>query len=267
MNKTIIVTGATGAIGGAAVRMLRERGCRVIGTSRRPLSADDSGECRSLDIASPDSIRAFVSALQRDGIGIDGLLNNAGTMLRTFETTAEGFERVTATNYLGTSLLTRQLLPLMNPGATVVATVSLTCYTAHFDKDFFHVGPERYSQLGTYGNSKMAVMLFAEELHRRHGDRVRVYVTDPGVVNSRMLHMSRWYDPLADLVFRPFTKSPEGGATPAVNAVTFNPADAAEARQLLLFRGRRHHRIPQSWLRPDMARWLWDETERLLPAE
>ena len=251
--ETILITGATGAIGSAALRQLQTRGYHVIGTSRRP----DTGDLWSLDLSSPDSIEAFARRLTREGVRLDGLLNNAGTMQRNYGITHEGFEQVLATNYLGTYALTRRLMPLMNPGARVVCTVSLTCHIAHVDRTLFDTSLRTYRQLGAYADSKMAVMLFAEELHRRYGDRLRVNVTDPGVVDSRMLHMNRWYDPLADRLFRPLCKNPEQGALPAVNAVT---ADCAGQ----LFRGGRHRDIPRRWRQPELARWLWDETERRL---
>lgn len=249
--KTIVVTGCTGSIGGAAVKMLRERGYNVIGTTRRE---PREGE-RRLDVDSLASIVEFVDGLKNDGIRVDGLLNNAGTMERTFALNADGFERVTATNYIGPYLLSRLMIKVMGPSLRIVNTVSLTCYTARFDKHFFDVDEHKYSQLGTYGNSKYAVMLFSQELARR--SRNRVNMTDPGVVNSRILHMDRWFDPLADALFRPFCKSPEGGATPAVNAVT---SDCT----LQLFRAHHHIDVPRCWQKLELAAWLWDETEHLL---
>ena len=249
--KTIIVTGCTGAVGGAAARMLRGQGYNVIGTTRRE---PREGE-RRLDIGSVESIASFVEALKADGIQVDALLNNAGTMEKVFGLNGDGFERVIGTNYVGTYLLSRLMIDAMGPRLRVVNTVSLTCYTARFDKNFFDVDEQNYSQLGTYANSKYAVMLFTQELARRTGNPVGM--TDPGVVNSRMLHMDRWFDPLADALFRPFCKSPEGGATPAVNAVTSDTT-------LQLFRGNRHIDIPRRWRQPELAAWLWEETERRL---
>ena len=250
---TIIVTGATGAIGNAAVQALRSQGHNVIATSRRP----DHQGFYPLDISNPDSINSFVQSLTNQGIRIDALLNNAGTLLPSYSTTPQGFERVTATNYLGTYLLTRQLLPLFNPGAHIVCTVSLTCHFAHVDRNFLNLSPRNYSQLGTYANSKFAVALFAQELQRRYPDRLVVNLTDPGIVNSRMLSMHRWFDPLADLFFRPFTKSPAKGAQPALNALAANCS-------LQLFRGRSHSNIPRRWIQPDLAAWLWQQTEQLV---
>ncbi len=249
--KTIVVTGCTGAVGSAAVKMLRERGYNVIGTTRRE---PREGE-RALNLGELASVVEFVERLKSDNIAVDGLLNNAGTMEKTFARNADGFERVTATNYIGTYLLSRLMAKAYGKGLRIANTVSLTCYTAKFDKNFFNVGQSDYSQLGTYGNSKYAVMLFSQELARRTDNQVNM--TDPGVVNSRMLHMDRWFDPIADALFRPFCKSAEGGATPAVNAVTTDCT-------MQLFRGRKHKDIPRKWQKPQLAAWLWDETEKIL---
>ena len=248
---TIIVTGSTGAVGGAAARMLRERGHNVIGTTRR---APREGE-RYLDLGSLESVVAFVDGLKADGIVADCLLNNAGTMQRSFALNEDGFERVLATNYIGTYLLSRLMVKAMGEGLRIVNTISLTCYTARFDRHFFEVDAKTYSQLGTYAASKYAVMLFSQELARRTG--CAVGMADPGIVDSPMLHMDRWFDPLADVLFRPLCKSPEGGAVPAVNAATFDGP-------LQIFRGRRHTGIPRRWRRSGDAAWLWDETERIL---
>lgn len=247
--KTIVVTGCTGSIGSAAANLLRAKGYNVIGTTRLE---PHQGE-RHLDIGSLQSITAFVEGLKADGVMVHGLLNNAGTMERQYALNADGFERVTATNYIGTYLLSRLMVEAMGPQLTVANTVSLTCYIARLDHSFFNLDAQNYTQLGTYANSKYAVMLFSQELARRTGNRVNM--TDPGVVNSRMLHMDRWFDPLADALFRPFCKSAEGGALPAVNAVT---ADCS----LQLFCGNRHSDLPRRWQNAELAAWLWNETER-----
>ena len=250
-TETIVVTGCTGTVGQAAVKMLRAKDYNVIGTTRRE---PREGE-RRLNLDSLSSIVDFVDGLKRDGIHVNGLLNNAGTMLKDYGRNADGFERVTAANYIGTYLLSRLMVKAYGKDLRIANTVSLTCYTAHFGKDFFDVNESNYSQLGTYGNTKYAVMLFSQELARRTGNRVNM--TDPGVVNSKMISMDRWYDPLADALFRPFCKSGEGGATPAVNAVTYDCSQQ-------LFRGSHHKDIPHRWQRPELAAWLWDETEKRL---
>ena len=57
-------------------------------------------------------------------------------------------------------------------------------------------------------------MYLAEEC----AGRLRVNCADPGVVNSGMITMHRWFDPLANLLFRPFTSSPGRGAESAMQA-------------------------------------------------
>ena len=43
---------------------------------------------------------------------------------------------------------------------------------------------------------------------------------DPGVVDSNMISMDRWYDPIANIFFRPLIKSPRAGACSTLKALT-----------------------------------------------
>lgn len=77
---------------------------------------------------------------------------------------------------------------------------------------FFETDSEHYRRFKAYPDSKLAVLMFTTELARRvHGRSIVVNAVDPGVVNTGMITMHRWYDPLADIFFRPFIKSPERG--------------------------------------------------------
>jgi NAD(P)-dependent dehydrogenase (short-subunit alcohol dehydrogenase family) len=73
MNARVIVTGASGAIGGAACVALRARGARVVGLDLR--AGHDIIACDVRDQASVDA--AVAEAIERLG-GLDVLINNAG---------------------------------------------------------------------------------------------------------------------------------------------------------------------------------------------
>ena len=57
-----------------------------------------------------------------------------------------------------------------------------------------------------------------QELARRC-PRLRVNVADPGVVATGIIDLGRWFDPLADIFFKPFCTRPEQGAAPALAAL------------------------------------------------
>lgn len=260
-------------MGTAAVKALAQQGCRVImacrdlarGEAARSRILAELGEgceasleVRLLDLTSSQSVRDFVSSLSDQQI--DGLFNNAGAMCRSFALTGEGMERTMATNYLGPYLLTRLLLPQMAEGAHIVNMVSLTCKTASLERDCLEPREGDFSQLGTYGQTKLALMLFSVALAQRLAvsddprlRSLRVNMADPGIVNSRMISLDRWFDPLADVLFRPLCKSPEKGAAPAVRALSTDCSGR-------LFVGSRCLPAPKKALQHPLLGWLWDET-------
>lgn len=266
MNGRVIVTGASGGIGSVVTRELAARGCSVVMACRNPGKAEALREqilacvpqarieVRPLDLGSMASARAFADGLDAEPVA--ALFNNAGVISRGYSLTADGFENTFSVNYFGPFLLTQLLLPRMLPNASVVNMVSLTCRYVRLDEAALRPAAKDFSQLGTYARSKLALLHFSLELARRHPE-LRVNLADPGIVNSGIIAMGRWFDPLADVLFRPFIKSPEKGAIPPLAALS------SEDR-LGYFVGTRRKEIPACYRDADLQFRLWNETERLL---
>ena len=270
----IIVTGATGSIGLAAVKSLLSKDLPVIMACRNIRKADSQRDSLikefphseidvlELDLNSLASIRAFVEEIKNQGFKVDKLLNNAGIICRDFTVNDDGFETTLAVNYLGPLYLSKLMIPLMDDGFNIVNTVSVTRGVSKLDEHFFDLDKKRYSQLGTYGKAKYALFLSSLTLSEtiKNGS---VNLTDPGVVNSNMISMHRWFDPLADVLFRPFCKSPEKGAIPAVNALLYKSTDLVQ-KNVRLFSGDKSKVISQKHYDNPMRKWLWEETEMQL---
>lgn len=266
MNGRIIVTGATGGLGAAVTQALSDRGYPVVMACRNVPKGEVlraqilAGrpkarlEVRPLDLSSPSSIRAFVAGLGREPV--TGLLNNAGIISRSYSLTPDGYEQTFCTNYFGPFRLTSLLLDRLGPGAHVVCTVSLSCRFVRVDGTSLQPSEKDFSQLGTYARTKLALLHFSQELARRRPDLL-VNVADPGIVDTGIIRLGRWFDPLTDVLFRPLIKSPEKGAAPLLAAL-------ASEQSGRYFAGRRSFAIPARYRDPGLECSLWDRTERLL---
>ena len=261
-----VVTGATGAMGAAAVEALAAEGRAVLMACRNPAKAeavrsrilahipDARLEIGTLDLASLASVRQFAEAVEPGSV--TALFNNAGTISRSYQCTGDGFENTFAVNYFGPWLLTRLMAEKMPEGGRIVNMVSLTCRFVRIGPESLRPGRKDFSQLGTYARSKRALLSFSQELARRHPG-LRINVADPGIVASDMIDLGHWYDPLADALFKPFCKSPESGVRPALLAL----ASEAAGRY---FVGKSDRPIPRRYHDPGLDAALWEETERLL---
>ena len=180
LGKTAVVTGATGGLGCETALALSKAGAEVILTGRddkkgrsaiEKLSHEVIGAKTSyehLDLANLASIADFAQRMQARQ-SLDLLINNAGVMaLPRRQTTADGFEMQFGTNYLGHFALTARLMPLLRgaSGPRVVSVSSLAHRTGFIDFGDLQ-GARAYSPWKTYGQSKLACLIFALELQRR----------------------------------------------------------------------------------------------------
>lgn len=238
-RKTAVLTGATGGIGKIVCRHLVKSGytvyaaCRNAQKGKQLLDAMDkaSGEhviFVPVDLMSLKSVTEFCNSIisMLDGGKIDILMNNAGMIASRYETTEDGYESSMQVNYLAAKLITETLLPHIT--GKVINTVSCTIAIGKYCE------PQKFSEkisrsqntlksLMIYSNTKFMLARYSIELHRRIGDKICVCCADPGIVNTSIISMKRWYDPIADLLFRPLIKTPEQGAIPLINAITHTP--------------------------------------------
>ena len=231
-KKLAVITGADGGMGTEITRAVARAGYRVImacydpakAEAKRRMLAEETGntdiEVRGIDLASLASVAAFADRLLQEGTPLALLMNNAGTMETGRHITEDGLERTVSVNYVGPYLLTRKLLPLMGEGSRVVNMVSCTYAIGRLDfPDFFLQGKKgAFWRIPIYSNTKLALTLFTIELARRVKERgIVVNAADPGIVSTNIITMHMWFDPLTDILFRPFIRTPRQGAATAVS--------------------------------------------------
>lgn len=230
-KELVLITGATGSIGRALTESLAEKGYDLVlavrNTDRGKEIADTLARLSSnirveqLDLSQPESIIRFADKIAAQNLNLTGVINNAGIMDRDFRLSGFGIENTMGVNVIGTALLTRLLIPLMETGGKCVFTSSLTRRFYSSDKIQVAVLPDQFTQLGTYGRSKAAITLYASWLQTQFPQLI-FNCADPGIVDSGMITMHRWFDPLADIFFRPLIRKPRKAAKAAVNALNLN---------------------------------------------
>jgi NAD(P)-dependent dehydrogenase (short-subunit alcohol dehydrogenase family) len=172
-GRTIIVTGANAGIGAITARELAAHGADVVLACRNvdagktaAASMEGSTRVEQLDLASQASVHDF--AERWDG-PLDILINNAGVMNPPrYRETVDGHELMFGTNHLGHFALTGLLLPaLLSAAKPRVVTVASIAHHGGDQRVLAANPAEGYKPEPYYGNTKLANVLFARELHRR----------------------------------------------------------------------------------------------------
>lgn len=190
-RRTIVITGASDGIGAAAARRLRQRGDDVVVVGRSPgktaaVAAELGADHFVADFADLSQVRALADKIRSTYPRIDVLANNAGGMFTTIQTTGDGYEMTFQVNYLAPFLLTTRLMDvLVESRAAVVNTTSSShkLLRRATVTDLENTARRRPST--AYALTKLAIVLFTRELHRRYHDRGLSAATfHPGFVNS-----------------------------------------------------------------------------------
>ncbi|KAI8567527.1 hypothetical protein RHMOL_Rhmol02G0129700 [Rhododendron molle] len=192
-----IITGATSGLGAAAAYSLSLEGYFVVLVGRSPnlLSKvmtdikrrNDNAHLKSfqVDLSSFASILKFKSSFELWLLDSDLhssvqlLINNAGILATSLRFTAEGFDQMMGTNYLGAFSLTKVLLPLLENSPVPSRIVNVTSFThrtafgVQVDKETVSGKTfskcKRYPCARIYEYSKLCLLLFSYELHRQFG--------------------------------------------------------------------------------------------------
>jgi NAD(P)-dependent dehydrogenase (short-subunit alcohol dehydrogenase family) len=190
-RRTIVITGASDGIGAAAARRLRRSGANVVVVGRSEnktaaVAAELDADYFVADFSDLSQVRALVDKIRSEYPRIDVLANNAGGMFTQIHKTADGYEITFQVNYLAPFLLTTQLMEvLVDSRATVINTTSSSQKLLPRVRitDLENTVQRRPGI--AYAFTKLAIVLFTRELHRRyHASGLSAATFHPGYVNS-----------------------------------------------------------------------------------
>jgi NAD(P)-dependent dehydrogenase (short-subunit alcohol dehydrogenase family) len=205
-DKTIVITGGSTGLGLESAKRLAYGGATIVLTARSE-SKGEAAVQKVLDYLKEqkiDNTAVSYQVVDLDDLSsvqeavdwntnldkIDVLLNNAGCMaLPQRELTQDGIERQMQSNHLGHFALTALLAPKFTEMARIINVASsahqMTKSTNGMQFDYFWTGKPDYAPWKSYGQSKLANILFTQELQRRidaSGKQWSAVTLHPGVI-------------------------------------------------------------------------------------
>jgi NAD(P)-dependent dehydrogenase (short-subunit alcohol dehydrogenase family) len=296
-GKLAVVTGGSDGIGLGLAERLARAGAELVLPVRNPVKGNAALArirsaapgamviLRDLDLASLDSVAELADKLNAEGRPVDILVNNAGLMWpATRHITAEGLELQFGTNHIGHMALVGRILPLLRAGRARITTMSSSvARNGKIDWEDLQ-GERKYSPSRSYGQSKLANLMFGLELDRRSrasGWGIVSNVAHPGATLTNLLaagpNMGRTRPAPWEAIFKRlsrwgvFVQTVDRGILPALYAATSPQAEggrlygpdglgqfAGDPTELAVYKSARNE--------ADAAR-LWDVSERLAGVE
>ncbi|HXZ05264.1 MAG TPA: SDR family oxidoreductase [Ktedonobacteraceae bacterium] len=231
-GKVCIVTGANSGIGKATALGLAQKGATVIMVCRNQVrgevalneikekSGNEVIDLMLADLTSQESIRQLAGNILQLYQQVHVLINNAGVVNLTRRETPDGLEMMFAVNYLAPFLLTNLLLEKLKASAPArIVNVSSDSHQAGYIKMDDLQSEESYKFLRSYGQSKLAMVLFTYELARRlQGTGVTANCLHPGFVatNIGQNGVGSVNRSIIKLIFTRVGISPEEGAKTSI---------------------------------------------------
>jgi WW domain-containing oxidoreductase len=192
----VLLTGCNSGIGHETLRVLAKRGAHVVGAARtlekaRTACAKVGGTTTPVacELSEPSSVQACAVRVTELGRPLDAIICNAGIMALPKLTLKNGYELQFFTNHIGHFLLVTSLLDQLATDGRIVMVSSNAHRGAprsgiQFDNLDGHRG---YSPWAAYGQSKLANLLFANQLAKRFEGTARTANSlHPGVIYTNL---------------------------------------------------------------------------------
>jgi len=188
-GRVAVVTGAAGVIGTATIRLLAERGARIVAVDRderqlqaaiKDLPAAAQALALTADVTQEDEVAGYVRAATEKFGAIDVFYNNAGIegeITPIVRYPLETFRRVLDVNVVGVFLGLKHVLPVMlkQDRGSIINTASIAGLIGSPD-----IAPYTASKHAVIGLTKVAALECTNS-------KVRVNAVCPGLIDSRML--------------------------------------------------------------------------------
>jgi NAD(P)-dependent dehydrogenase (short-subunit alcohol dehydrogenase family) len=272
-----MITGATSGIGRASAIELARMGAKLVLVCRNRERGEElvreiqtnggDAELMIADLESQDQIRKLAHDFLAKGWPLHVLINNAGVFNLKRTETPDNIETVFAVNHLAYFMLTMLLLERIKESAPAriinIASDLHKRATINFDD----LGGERsFGGMSSYGQSKLANILFTYELARRlEGTGVTVNCVHPGGVATNLAKNNGAFVNAAWKVIGLFMKSPENGARTQTYLASSPEVEGVTGKYFI---NCREARSSAESLNLDVARKLWAVSEQMtaLPA-
>jgi 3alpha(or 20beta)-hydroxysteroid dehydrogenase len=199
-DRTVIITGAVGALGETLVKQFAAEGANVVIAARRKKEgaqlAEETGEKAlfvTLDVTDEVSWSAAIAATEARFGAVSVLINNAAYLAvgSVEQVPLEEWKKVIDTNLTGSLLGIRAVAPSMRKagGGSIVNVSSIAG---------LHATPH----LAAYGASKWALRgLTKTAAYELAHDRIRVNAVHPGIIETPLA-----YDPVSGQALVPVDK-------------------------------------------------------------
>jgi NAD(P)-dependent dehydrogenase (short-subunit alcohol dehydrogenase family) len=278
-GKTVVITGGNSGVGKATAEALAAAGASTVITARsesrgrqaqadiRRASGSDRVDLVLFDLADLESVRQGAAQLLDRYEQIHVLVNNAGLVLSERSETKDGFEATFGINHLGPFYLTRLLTDRLvaSSPARVVNVASTAHRSARRGVGFDDLQSEkRYSGMNAYSRSKLANILFTNELARRlSGTGVTANSVHPGTVASGFARDddAKGFLAFGIKVIKPFILTPQKGARTSVYVASSPEVADVTGRYFVKCRPRTPSAAAQD---QNAATLLWSISEQLV---
>ena len=179
--RTVLITGAAGGIGRAAVALFTEKGWRVIGVDRFPFGENfpANGLFIQTEISRPESMESIFQLVRDFTEGLDALVNNAAIQVAKplIETSVEEWDMTIANNLRPAFLLSKLAYPLFKAaGGGAIVNVS----SVHAVQTSTNIAAYAASKGGLLALTRAIAIEFAR-------DNIRANAILPGAVDTPML--------------------------------------------------------------------------------